>query len=116
MNSKFLVFVLVALTSATGCATRASGIAPASVSALEYAALACDETKGMLTAKRSALVAAEKSQNNAATLDTISTVVLLIPAASIFGGDSEGKVAQLKGEVLALERALPQNCREKEAE
>lgn len=39
-----------------------------------------------------------------------------VPAASIFGGDSEGKVAQLKGEVMALERALPQNCRVEEAE
>lgn len=116
MNIKTVAVVVIALITASGCATRASGIAPASVSALEYQALSCDETKGMLTAKRSALVAAEKSQNNAATLDTISTVVLLVPAASIFGGDGEGKVAQLKGEVLALERALPQNCRNKEAE
>lgn len=116
MNSKLLALGAIALITVSGCATRASGIAPASVSALEYQSLTCDETKGMLTAKRSALVAAEKSQNNAATLDTISTVVLLVPAASIFGGDGEGKVAQLKGEVLALERALPQNCREKKPE
>jgi hypothetical protein len=116
MNIKTLTVFCVSLFIISGCATRASGIAPASVSALEYQALTCEETRGMLTAKRSALVAAEKSQNNAATLDTISTVVLLVPAASIFGGDSEGKVAQLKGEVLALERALPQNCRVEEAE
>lgn len=116
MNIKSLAVVVISLFVISGCATRASGIAPASVSALEYKALTCEETTGMLSAKRSALIAAEKSQNNAATLDTISTVVLLVPAASIFGGDGEGKVAQLKGEVLALERALPLNCREEEPE
>ena len=105
---------LVAIAFTSGCASRASSITPASVSALEYAALSCEETKGLLITKRPALAAAEKSQNRTSTIDTISTALILVPAASVFGSDSEGEVAVLKGEVLALERAVPQNCEPRE--
>jgi hypothetical protein len=43
--------------------------------------------------------------------DAIGVFLVLLPIGSAFGGDNEGVVAQYKGEVLALERAMGMNCR-----
>jgi hypothetical protein len=49
-----------------------------------------------------------RQQNNAATADAVGVFLLLVPAGSVFGGNVEGELAQAKGEVMALERAVPQ--------
>ncbi len=114
MNKVLIVLAGLSVLLASGCASRSSSVTPAAVSALEYAALSCEETTGLLSAKRQALAAAEKSQNTTATLDTVTTALILIPVASVFGADREGELSILKGEVLALERAVPQNCNKEE--
>ena len=48
---------------------------------------------------------AESSQNSAQTMDAITVFLVLVPASAL-AGDSEAKVAQYKGEKLALERAM----------
>ena len=52
-----------------------------------------------------------KSQNNAALADTVFVTLTLLPLGSVFGGDIEGELAQVKGEVLALEGAVRINCK-----
>ena len=51
MLHKFILIV-ACLALFASCASRASSIAPASVSALEYKELSCAETKGLLKDKR----------------------------------------------------------------
>ncbi|MEX0617323.1 MAG: hypothetical protein WDZ76_01225 [Pseudohongiellaceae bacterium] len=82
------------------------------VAATEYAGLGCQDTMSLLAEKRSLLQEAERQQNRAATGDAIGVFLVLIPVGSVLGEDNEGVVAQYKGEVLALERAMAGNCRE----
>jgi hypothetical protein len=93
-----------------GCATRASGVAPISISASEYQHLSCDEARAELANARERENALTRQQNNAATADSVGVFLLLVPVGSVFGSDVSGELAQAKGEVNALERAVPQRC------
>lgn len=93
------------------CASRPDSIAPAAVSATEYQGLSCNELTRLLGEKREALREAERQQNRAATGDALGVFLVLVPVSTVFGGDNEGVVAQYKGEVLALERAMGTTCR-----
>jgi hypothetical protein len=64
----------------------------------------------MLESKRQQRVSLITAQNNAAIGDTVGVLLVLLPVGSIFGADQEGKLAQAKGEVLALEGAVRINC------
>lgn len=93
------------------CASRPDAIAPAPVSAAEYEGLSCSQLSSMLGEKRDSLREAERQQNRAATGDAIGVFLVLLPVSTVFGSDNEGVVAQYKGEVLALERAMGMTCR-----
>lgn len=95
----------------SACATRASGVAPVSVSASEYYDLTCEESRAELDLKRAEEETLRKKQNNAATADTVGVFLLLVPAGSVFGADVEGELALAKGQVRALERAVDTNCK-----
>lgn len=99
----------------SACASRASSIAPVSVSATEYASLTCDETRYELSEARTRENALTRRQNNAATTDAATVFLVLLPLGSVFGADVSGELAQAKGEVSALERAVTINCRAEEA-
>lgn len=101
--------------SLSACASRANSIAPVSVSATEYAALSCAETRDELRAARERENALTRQQNNAATADAAGVFLVLLPLGSVFGSDVSGELAQAKGEVNALERAVTLNCRAEEA-
>lgn len=105
------VITLSGIFGFAGCATRPDAITPATVSATEYAGLSCQETNTLLAEKRTSLQEAERQQNRAATGDAIGVFLVLLPVGSLIGADNEGIVAQYKGEVLALERAMTGNCR-----
>jgi len=108
-----LIATILTLSAALGvcsCASRAASIAPVSISSSDYAALSCDDTRGELTVAREKQNALTRQQNNAATADAAGVFLLLLPLGSVFGADVEGELAQAKGEVLALERALSSNC------
>jgi hypothetical protein len=102
---------LLAAILLTSCASRPDSIAPTQVSATEYEGLSCNDTTSMLAEKRDLLRQSESQQNRAATGDALGVFLLFVPVSTVFGGDNEGMVAQYKGEVLALERALAMNCR-----
>lgn len=62
----------------------------------------------MMTEKNEVAIklnAANKKQNNAQAADAIGVFLVLIPVSKLTG-DAEGEIGQLKGENLALERAL----------
>ena len=106
----FAVTELVLVALLAGCASRPDAIAPADVSATEYQGLNCSQTTSLLSEKRNALTEAERQQNRAATGDALGVFLVLVPLGTVFGEDNEGVVAQYKGEVAALERALAMNC------
>jgi hypothetical protein len=108
---KYLVgAMLVGILGLGACATRASGVVPMSISAMEYANLSCSQTRTALDGAREREITLSKQQNNAATMDAVGVFLLAVPASSLFGGNKEGELARAKGEVRALEGALQSNC------
>ena len=104
------VCVAVAALVLSGCATRASGVAPVAISATDYAGLSCEQAReelGLAHARENAL---SRRQNNAALADTAGVFLALVPLGSVFGADVEGELAQAKGEVGALERSIRSRC------
>ena len=113
MKRKLGIAALVIMVF-VGCASRPGSIAPVSVSALEYAALTCEETQQALLVERAKLSSVSGKQNATANADMIGVFMLGLPVGKIVGADVEGEVALSKGKVQALERALSLNCRDKE--
>jgi len=102
--------IAMAALAVSGCASRASSVAPVSVSATDYAKYSCDAARAELGVARQKEAALSRKQNNAATADAAGVFLLLLPLGSVFGADVEGELAQAKGEVLALERHLKGSC------
>jgi len=98
-----------------GCASSASSVAPIALPSSNYKGLSCGDTKTALMQARSRQAALSKSQDNASTGDFIGVFFVLLPLGSVFGDDVEGELALVKGEVLALQGAVPINCREDRA-
>ena len=109
--NRTVLILLISLFIINGCAGRSSTVAPANVSANEYSTLSCDETKALLSQKREQEIALSKKQNQGALVDTIGVALILVPVGSVFGSDHEGELAQAKGEVNALGRAIDINCK-----
>jgi len=109
MKNLLLIMGISILT--TACASRASSIAPVAVSAQDYAGIECADTRALLSDAREQENALTRRQNNAALGDTVGVVLLLLPIGSIFGADVQGELAEAKGNVNALERAVVINCR-----
>jgi hypothetical protein len=113
ITMKRMIATLTAVAMAalvSGCATRASGVAPVAISANDYSGIACDEARGKLETAKTQEAALIKKQNNAAAADAVSVFFVLVPLGSVFGADVEGELAQAKGEVLALERYIAASC------
>jgi hypothetical protein len=93
-----------------GCATRASSVAPVSISANEYTGMSCQDSRQALEAARQKEYALTRKQNNAATYDAAGVALFAIPVGSLFGADVAGELAEAKGEVLALQRHTDMQC------
>ena len=106
---KMLITVLASLF-VVSCASRPASITPVAISASDYTSLSCQQTIATLSSKRDEENELSRQQSRAATGDAIGVFLLLLPVSSIFGGDVEGELAQAKGEVVALERAVGLNC------
>ena len=105
------ILILLSVVVISSCASRPGAIAPANVSSSEYAGLECQQARDLLASKRIDLAESERQQSRAATGDAVGVFLLLLPVGSLVGSDNEGAVAQNKGEVIALERALVSNCK-----
>jgi hypothetical protein len=105
----FALVSALALTSGA-CASRASSVAPISVSAAEYSYLGCQDARAELDSARAKEHALARKQNNAATTDAAAVFLFALPLGSVFGADVEGELAQAKGESLALQRRVAMAC------
>lgn len=107
---KKLLLIAAIAASVSACASRPGSIAPVSVSASEYKGRSCHGTKGMLDDKRTRYAALDRQQKQAALGDAFGVFFLLVPVSSMLGQDQEAAIAQTKGEIAALERAIEINC------
>lgn len=110
MKSLNVAMAAVLALATTGCATRASSVAPVSISASEYATLDCADSRAEAQAARERSFALSRRQNNAATADAAAVFLFALPLGSVFGADVSGELAQAKGEVLALDRRVRIAC------
>lgn len=110
MKTKHAVMIVSAAVLASGCAGRASSVAPVAIAATDYSSMACDSARGQLVVVRDRVNALSRQQNNAALADTAGVALLFLPLGSIFGGDKSGELAQAKGEQAALERHIQMRC------
>ena len=101
---------IILILTITGCANRASSVAPVAVTSGDYAKLSCEQARLMLGQKREIENVLIKQQNNAALGDTVGVFFVLLPLGSVFGADKEGELAIAKGEVDAIERMISTNC------
>jgi hypothetical protein len=101
---------LFAVAVLASCATRASGVAPLAISSAEFAHLNCIEGRAQLANSRERENALTRQQNNAATADAAGVFLFLVPLGSVVGSDVSGELAQVKGEVNALERHVAARC------
>ena len=92
------------------CASSASGVAPAYVPATQYATMDCATAREELTARRAAEADLSRRQDTAALRDTAGVALVGLPVGSIFRGDVSGRLAQVKGEALALEQHIAARC------
>ncbi|MDP3747784.1 MAG: hypothetical protein Q8Q88_12135 [Phenylobacterium sp.] len=110
MKALKLAMTAILAVSTAGCATRASSVAPVSISANEYSTLNCADSRAEANAARERAFALSRRQNNAATADAAAVFLFLLPLGSVFGADVSGELAQAKGEVLALDRRVRMAC------
>lgn len=110
MKNLLVTGAICAAVAVSGCATRASGVAPVAVSSSDYSRLTCEKQREELALARAKEESLRKKQNNAALLDAAGVFLALVPVGSIFGADVQGDLAQTKGEVLALERSIKASC------
>lgn len=105
-----LLLVAAISASVTACASRPGFIPPVSVSATEYSGRSCHGTQGMLEDKRNRYAVLDRQQKQAALGDAFGVLIFLVPVSSMLGQDQEAAIAQTKGEIAALERAVELNC------
>ena len=89
----------------TACAKSPSSIAPVAVDSEEYSHLDCEELVAKHREISSLLDTVSSRQNDKQVMDALSVLVILVPASAL-AGDEEAKIAQFKGEKLALERGI----------
>lgn len=107
---KAVLAVALCAAALSGCATRASGVAPVAVSSMDYSGLSCAQARDQLATKRTQVDALSRRQNNAAVADAAGVFLLFLPVGSLFGAGVEGELAQAKGDQAALERNVQQRC------
>ena len=102
MKKLFITTAILAILS--GCATRPESIPASFVAHERYAMHSCQTLSELKMSTAADLMQASDQQDTDANMDAVGVFLILIPL-SAFGGDHEAEVANLKGEVQAIETA-----------
>ena len=105
-----LVTAVAATALLAGCASSASGVTAIHVPAVRYAALDCAAAQTELAARRNAEAELSRRQDTAARRDTAGVALIGLPVGSLFRGNVADELAQVKGEVRALEQHVVTAC------
>lgn len=107
MRKTILTLALVAL--AASCAKSPESIAPAYVSDRLYQGLDCDQLAEEQANLQAALSTASQAQSDARTNDIVGIVLLGLPVSTLSGGNVAYQVADLKGQIRAVQQASIRN-------
>lgn len=110
MTVRTVLAAAVAAALLTGCAASASRIVAADVPVSRYAALDCAAARTQLADRRAAEAVLSRRQDTAAQRDTAGVALIGLPVGSIFRGNVAAELAQVKGEVRALEAQTAAAC------
>jgi hypothetical protein len=112
MNGRaFLFHGLVAATLLLGaCAQSPETVAAASVGAAQFHGWNCPQLRGELGQLDRTLADLYAEQRQSRNDDALGYVFLLVPAASMTGGDLRHQIALRKGEQAAVRSTLFRRC------
>jgi hypothetical protein len=99
------IFCLVAALATAGCAKSPESIAPAYISTVNYQSWSCNQLAEEGRRLTQALAEASTQQRNARTNDTIGIILIGIPVSSLSGDNIAPQIANLKGQVVAVQQA-----------
>jgi hypothetical protein len=106
-----LVGITLFVLAGAGCATSPEYIAPLAVSEEGYMSLDCDQLTQQQANLGKELSEAADTQRSVLSVDTLGMIAIGLPISSVTGHDAAEKVARLKGEIQALQRAADaKNC------
>lgn len=106
MNTK-LIALLVCSIAITACAKTPSNITAIPVASSEYANYSCSNLAKIKETTAVKLEASSEKQRGIVAGDAATVFLVLVPVSKL-AGDEEGNIAQLKGEVIAIDRARAQ--------
>jgi hypothetical protein len=103
-----MTFVML---SGVGCAKSPESIAPAYVSTVNFQSWSCNQLAEEGRRLNQALAEASTQQRNARTNDTIGVIFLGLPVSSLSGDNIAPQIANLKGQMVAVQQAgSSKNC------
>jgi hypothetical protein len=97
--------ILLLTATLAACAPRPDAIAPVSMAGA-FDGTACTQARTMLATEQDTLASLSAAQNQAATGDLISVVLIGVPVSSLSGEDraaSKGKIAALESRVAGCQ-------------
>ena len=110
MTVRTVLAATVAAALLTGCAASASHIVAIDVPVSRYAGLDCGAARAQLAERRALEAVLARRQDTAAQRDTAGVALIGLPVGSIFRGNVADDLAQVKGEVRALEMRTAAAC------
>jgi hypothetical protein len=95
----------------SGCAASPESIKPANISTSEYSYLNCAQLAGYKVTLTNAYNKAADTEDNARTLDAVTTLALGVPVGSMTNQSVPYQIWDLKGRIVAVEKLQAQdNC------
>jgi hypothetical protein len=97
--------VLCALLLLAGCAKQPGDIVAASVPTDSYMQMSCENLAAEKSGKETQLGTLSGQQEETANRDGAWMTIIHVPVASMAGGDHGKEIAELKGQLAAIDKA-----------
>ena len=109
--NKYLLLAALSCAVLSACATKPENITPQFVSTVQYNELTCSQLGTELARHEEALTVASGEQSKARSNDTLGVIFLGLPVSSLSGSNKASYIAQLKGQIEAMNQVATQkNC------
>lgn len=95
-----------ALLAVTACAQGPYQIEPSAVPLDTFTGTSCSRAESLLSVARVNLESLSIRQEKTARNDALGVALVGVPLSSLQGGDKSAEIADLKGEIIALEHRL----------
>jgi hypothetical protein len=103
--SRAIVACVLVLTALGGCAAAPEKIAPAKIAVEPYLQMNCEQLKAERVKVDTTLTQEERDQRSVRNNDTWGVALLGLPVGRMSGGNREDKIAELKGDEIAIDDA-----------